>query len=503
MNILLLKKLSQLSAKVELFNPKNFGNHVTHNYGNTENSVCMGNDIRLYNDRNPLPHSHLLPELPIDLVTNSLQIIAGSGLAGGGNLTNNVSLSHADTSSQESVVTVAENVFIKSIQLDTFGHITAINTGNVIDLNNYVTGISGTGNSILTIDRQGLNSLSLNLAHAHDWLSITNKPTTISGYSISDAYTKAQIDAKLLELPSGIRIQDPVVVATTNNITLSGLQTIDGISLISGSRVLVKNQIDKTQNGAYIASASSWVRTLELNESSEIDHGYYYFVESGTINGSTGWMLSLPEGTTSILGTTEIEFRQFFDSPDYTVGVGLLKIGNQFSVDFSAIPTKAHTHDITDLVSGTLSVSRGGTGKTTFVSGEVLIGSGTGPITTVSRNGIDTRLVFTPSAHTHNTTDIIIGTLPVSRGGTGLSALTTDSVLVGNGTSAVSLVSRSGIDTRASFTPSAHNHDGVHITTGTIAEARLPLTSDRLRKITISTAAPSGGSDGDIWFKVY
>lgn len=503
MDILLLKKISQLSAKVELYNPKNLGNHVTHNYGNTENSVCRGNDPRLYDDRKPLPHTHLLPELPTDLVTNSLQIIAGSGLSGGGDLSNNVSITHADTSSQESIITVAENVFIKSIQLDTFGHITGINTGTVIDLNNYVTGISGGGNSNLTIDRQGLNSLSLSTVHTHDWISLTNKPTTISGYAISDAYTKAQVDAKLLALPSGIRIQDPVKAATTANITLSAIQTIDGISLVAGDRVLVKNQTNKTQNGAYIVSASAWSRTAELNESSEVDHGYYYFVESGVINGATGWMLSLPEGTTSVLGTTEIEFKQFFDSPDYTVGQGLLKVGNQFSVDFNALPTKSHTHDISDLISGILSVSLGGTGKSTLPSGEVLLGAGTGPIITASRSGIDTRTSFPPATHTHTTSDITIGTLPVSRGGTGLSTLTTDAVLVGNGTNAVSLLSRNGIDTRTAFNPTAHSHDGSNITTGTIAEARLPLTSDRLRKITISTANPSGGSDGDIWFKVY
>ncbi|MGB4203997.1 MAG: hypothetical protein WBJ84_00065 [Bacteroidales bacterium] len=67
----------------------------------------------------------------------------------------------------------------------------------------------------------------------------------------------------------------------------------------------------------------------------------------------------------------------------------------------SKFPPKGHFHSATEITSGTLDVARGGTGATTFTSGNVLIGSGTGAITTLSRSGIDTRSTFPPSPHTH------------------------------------------------------------------------------------------------------
>jgi len=95
--------------------------------------------------------------------------------------------------------------------------------------------------------------------------------------------------------------------------------------------------------------------------------------------------------------------------------------------DAALIPTL----DIGTKTSGTLSVSRGGTGATTFTSGNVLIGSGTGAITTLSRSGIDTRATYPPDAHTHAATDISSGTLNIARIPTGTTAST---VSLGNHT---------------------------------------------------------------------
>ena len=70
------------------------------------------------------------------------------------------------------------------------------------------------------------------------WGSITSKPTTIAGYGITDAYTKTETDTLL----QGLNPKGAVRVATTANITLSGTQTIDGVAVIAGDRVLVKDQ---------------------------------------------------------------------------------------------------------------------------------------------------------------------------------------------------------------------------------------------------------------------
>lgn len=503
MEILLLKKITQLTQRFDEFDPNTLGDHIYDNYGDTQLSVCRGNDSRLSDSRDPNPHTHELSDLPSFLVINTTNIIAGDGLSGGGTLASNVTISHADTSSQGSV-TNTQNNFIQSIQLDSFGHIIAITSGNISIANNYVTSISGGGNTTLTVNRQDLAPLTLNMAHIHNWSELVNTPITINGYNITDAYTKTEIDQMLLEIPSGIRIQEPVRVATTVNTTLNGLQIIDNVQLNGGDRVLVKNQTVGSQNGVYIASNLAWTRANDLNESSEIVHGMFYFVVTGDTNGSTGWMLSIPQGVTNlILNTDSITFKQFFATEDYNVGTGLVRDGNVFSVDFDLVASKSHTHDIGDLVTGTLAVSKGGTGRQSITSGEVVIGAGTAPVNTLSRNGIDTRTSFPPSSHMHDASVITTGTLSVARGGTGLSALTSNLVLVGNGTNSVTLLNRSGIDTRTEYPPSTHVHSGEQITTGTIAEARLPLNSDRLRKITVSIDNPSGGSNGDIWFKIY
>ena len=108
-----------------------------------------------------------------------------------------------------------------------------------------------------------------------------------------------------------IRKKDPVVVATTSNLSLSGLQTIDGISLSDGERVLVKDQTDKSKNGIYEASASSWVRA---SDSREFARGSYVFVEEGIANIGSGWCLET--GGFIKVGVTPLNFSRFSNNGD-------------------------------------------------------------------------------------------------------------------------------------------------------------------------------------------
>lgn len=103
------------------------------------------------------------------------------------------------------------------------------------------------------------------------------------------------------------------------------------------------------------------------------------------------------------------------------------------TMDVARIPTI----EIGTKTSGTLSVSRGGTGATNFTPGNVLIGNGTGVITTSSRIGIDLRATFPPAAHTHTAADITAGIISVARGGTGQTSLASGKILVGNGADAL------------------------------------------------------------------
>lgn len=95
--------------------------------------------------------------------------------------------------------------------------------------------------------------------------------------------------------------------ATTGAIALSGLQTVDGVALTAGDRVLVKDQAAASQNWIYTVSANAWLRAQDANESAECTPGHLVSVQAGTVNSLTVWQLTNTEPPT--LGTTALTFR--------------------------------------------------------------------------------------------------------------------------------------------------------------------------------------------------
>jgi hypothetical protein len=143
--------------------------------------------------------------------------------------------------------------------------------------------------------------------------------------SAQDAATKNYVDT----VAQGLDAKASVICATTVNITLSGTQTIDGIAVVAGNRVLVKNQTLSQDNGIYVASASAWARSADMNVWDEVPNSFV-FVETGTTQADTGWVCTANAGGT--LGTTPITWTQFSGAGTYTAGTGLTLTGNQFSI---------------------------------------------------------------------------------------------------------------------------------------------------------------------------
>jgi hypothetical protein len=153
-----------------------------------------------------------------------------------------------------------------------------------------------------------------------------NKVTNIATpTSNNDAATKAYVDS----VAQGLSTKTAVKVATTTNITLSGTQVVDGVTLVAGDRVLVKNQTNQTQNGVYDVAAGAWTRSSDSDAGTELVNAFY-FVQSGTTLQATGWVQSTPGPIT--LGTTNIVFSQFSGAADYTAGAGLTKTGLTFDI---------------------------------------------------------------------------------------------------------------------------------------------------------------------------
>ena len=143
------------------------------------------------------------------------------------------------------------------------------------------------------------------------------------------AATKQYVDS----VATGLDVKKSVRAATTANITLSGAQTIDGVVLVAGNRVLVKNQTTGAENGIYdVVDPGSWVRSSDSDNSpeGEVTSGMFTFVEEGTVNGTTGWVLSTENPIT--LGTTALVFTQFSSAAEVTAGDGLVQVGNAFNV---------------------------------------------------------------------------------------------------------------------------------------------------------------------------
>lgn len=152
---------------------------------------------------------------------------------------------------------------------------------------------------------------------------ITNLATPTAD---SDAATKAYVDAAR----SGLDVKQSVRVATTANITLSGTQTIDGVSVIAGDRVLVKDQSTGSQNGIYVVAAGAWSRATDADIDAEVTAGMFTFVTEGTVNADSGWVLTTNDTIT--LGTTALVFAQFSGAGQITAGAGMVKSGNTLDV---------------------------------------------------------------------------------------------------------------------------------------------------------------------------
>ena len=146
-----------------------------------------------------------------------------------------------------------------------------------------------------------------------------------------DAANKRYVDAAVV----GIDWKPSVRLATTAPITLAtGLEngdTLDGVTLATGNRVLVKNQTDATENGIYVvAESGAPARSSDADTAAEITASFAVFVEEGTVNTDSGWTLT-NNGTVTI-GTTELAFTQFTGLGQITAGAGLTKTANTLDV---------------------------------------------------------------------------------------------------------------------------------------------------------------------------
>jgi|21_taG_2_1085346.scaffolds.fasta_scaffold18170_2 hypothetical protein len=161
------------------------------------------------------------------------------------------------------------------------------------------------------------------------------------GVASTDAATKGQVDIA----QAGLDAKSACRVATTANITLSGEQSIDGVTTTT-DRVLVKNQSTASQNGIYVSASGSWARSTDADANAEVTSGLYTFITEGTANGSTGFVLTTDDPIT--VGTTALTFSQFSGLAQLVGGTGITKTGNTISIDTSVTVDKTTAQTLTN-----------------------------------------------------------------------------------------------------------------------------------------------------------
>ncbi len=166
----------------------------------------------------------------------------------------------------------------------------------------------------------------------------------------TDAATKGYVDS----VAEGLHIHESVRAATTANVNLANAlengDTLDGITLATNDRILVKNQTTQSENGIYVVQASGQPsRATDFDTAAEVDSGDFVFVYAGTVNAGTGWVQTNRPAT---IGTDAIVFTQFSGAGTYLGGAGMTLDGNTFNVGAgTGIQVNADTIENTGVLS--------------------------------------------------------------------------------------------------------------------------------------------------------
>jgi hypothetical protein len=263
------------------------------------------------------------------------------------------------------------------------------------DHSDLTTGVHGvSGDVVGTTDTQTLTNKALGSGTSLDVdLNANNKKITglATPTDAGDAATKGYVDS----VAEGLHIHASVAAATTGNVNLgSGVAAVDGVTLVNGSRVLVRAQTNAAQNGIYVSNGTTLSRAVDYDTAGEIQAGDFVFVDGGSTYGNTGWVQT---EVVTTLGTDTLAWVQFSGAGTFTAGDGLTLDGTEFNVVGTAdrITVAADAIDIASTYAGqasittvgtiatgtwngtTIAVANGGTGATTAADARTNLGATT------------------------------------------------------------------------------------------------------------------------------
>ena len=241
---------------------------------------------------------------------------------------------------------------------------------------------------------------------------------------------------------AGLSWKQPVLCATTANITLSGLQTLDGVTVVAGDRVLVKNQSTASQNGIYLASATAWSRAPDADVWNDLISAIT-FVETGSTQSGSAWYCTAQPGGT--LGTTAVNWSNFSVATTYTAGTGLTLAGNQFSITNTGVSAGAYGS-----ASKTLTATVNAQGQLTVISApDIAIAntqvSGLGTMSTQAASSVAITGGAINGTTIGATTAAAVNATTFTGAGTGLTGTATSLSIGGNAATATSATTATNI----------------------------------------------------------
>lgn len=308
------------------------------------------------------------------------------------------------------------------------------------------TGISVSGSTVGLATNSTVTFSGATWTFPADELLITGVPS-LSNAAVNKAYVDNFVNGLA---PRG----EVDAVATANVASLSGTTTIDSVPLLASDRVLLTAQTDLTENGIWVIQAGAWTRPADFANGQDASSAYVYTGALGGAYGNSQWICTSTKGS-AVIGTNDLDFILFA-----TAGATSYSAGTGISISLGVISLQTP-----------VAVANGGTGVTTFggtntllyttaantlasittANNAILVTDGTGVPSigttipsqvqdNITRTGTlvagATGAGFTISF----TASTVAGTLSVSNGGTGLSTIATNSLVYGNGTSALQLI---------------------------------------------------------------
>ena len=299
------------------------------------------------------------------LSNSAVTVTAGDGLSGGGSVALGATVSLAVGVDDSSIETNSDVLRVKAGGITNTMLAGSIANGKLandgITIGDTDTSLGGTitalsGLTTASIDNITLDGNSITTTNSNGDLNLTpngtgtivvpSDYTSRSGYTAQSLTPKSYVDS----VANGLDVKASVRVATTANLVATyhngngtltananGAIAIDGVTLTTNNRVLVKNQTTAAQNGFYKVTTTGGgsaayvlTRTPDADAASELNPGAFTFVEEGTANQDNGFVMSTNGAIT--LGSTVITFEQFSGAGQISAGAALVKNGNTIDV---------------------------------------------------------------------------------------------------------------------------------------------------------------------------